>query len=154
MIRSVRLLAVVSAVATAVAVAPLLVAAQEADRPIVIRNVTVIDGTGAADFTRRAQDAGVVIAAGTDGLGEPLAGELPNVHTELQLLVELAGLTPLQALTAGTLNGARAIGVQARLGSVEVGKVADLVLLSADPSLDIGNTRDIEHVFLGGRVIR
>lgn len=117
------------------------------------------DSTGlrlrwAADFTRRAQRAGVPIAAGTDGAGAPLAGELPNVHTEMALLVEWAGLTPSQALTAGTLGGALALGMADRLGTVEVGKVADLVLLAEDPTRDIQNTRTLVHVIRGGRVIR
>jgi imidazolonepropionase-like amidohydrolase len=126
----------------------------------VFHEVSERDGIGekrlrwGADFTRRAHNAGVAIAAGTDGLGEPLAGALPNVHSEMELLVDLAGFTPLEALKAGTLNGARAIGIEARSGSVQVGKSADLVLLSADPSLDIRNSRRIEHVFLAGRLIR
>jgi hypothetical protein len=107
-----------------------------------------------ADFTRRAFEAGVIIAAGTDRIGRPVAGALPNVHAELELLVELAGLSPRDALKAGTLGGARAIGVADRVGTVEQGKVADLVLLSADPTEDIRNTRTIVHVIQGGRVIR
>lgn len=146
----------------------------EMDRVIeaMVRNATVLDPTllvfrasenGAviparlawsAEFTRRARAAGVTIAAGSDGVGKPLAGELPAVHEELALLVELAGFTPLQALTAGTLGGARAIGIESTTGSIEVGKAADLVLLSADPGVEIGNTRRIVHVIQGGRVVR
>jgi imidazolonepropionase-like amidohydrolase len=107
-----------------------------------------------ARFTRRAREAGVTIAAGTDGLGDPLAGALPNVHDELRLLVDRAGFTPLQALRAGTLGGAEAIGASAGLGSVEVGKSADLVLLAGDPTQDISNTRTLVHVIQGGRVVR
>jgi imidazolonepropionase-like amidohydrolase len=137
-----------------------------------VRNGTVLDPTlfvfdrdqddplarrrlewGAA-FTRRAHAAGVPVDAGTDGIGRPLAGELPNVHREMELLVRLAGLTPLEALTAGTMGGARAIGVETRIGSVEVGKDADLVLLEADPTADIRNTRRIVGVIQGGRRIR
>lgn len=107
-----------------------------------------------ADFTRLAREAGVTIAAGTDGLGEPLAGALPNVHEELALLVELAGFTPLEALAAGTIGGAEAIGIEADVGTVEAGKVADLVLLAEDPAASIGNTRRIVHVLRRGRLIR
>jgi imidazolonepropionase-like amidohydrolase len=146
----------------------------EMDRVIaaMVRNATVLDPTllvlrGAdagdaiplslawsAEFTRRAHEAGVTIAAGSDGVGEPLAGALPAVHDELTLMVDLVGMTPLQALTAGTLGGARAIGNEARSGSIQPGKAADLVLLSADPSVDIRNTRRIVHVIKGGRVVR
>lgn len=110
--------------------------------------------TWSGEFTRRAHAAGVPIAAGTDGVGRPLAGNLPAVHDELSLLVEAAGLSPLEALTAGTLAGARAIGVEDRVGSIQVGKVADLLLLSSDPSKDIRNTRAIVHVIQGGRLVR
>lgn len=146
----------------------------EMDRVVaaMVRNGTVLDPTllvfrlydaedgtplrfgWGAEFTRRAHAAGVTIAAGTDGVGEPLAGELPAVHDEMALLVDFVGLTPLQALTAGTLAGARAIGIEETVGSIHPGKTADLVLLSADPSVDIRNTRKIVHVIKGGRLVR
>ncbi|MGK2935244.1 MAG: amidohydrolase family protein [Gemmatimonadaceae bacterium] len=146
----------------------------EMDRVIeaMVRNGTVLDPTllvfqrsdaedgtplrlgWGAEFTRRAHAAGVTIAAGTDGVGQPLAGELPAVHEEMAVLVDVVGLTPLQALTAGTLAGARAIGIEATVGSIRPGKAADLVLLSADPSVDIRNTRKIVHVIKGGRLVR
>ncbi len=107
-----------------------------------------------ADFTRRAHEAGVPIAAGTDGAGRPLAGELPNVYREMELLVEWVGFTPLEALTAATLNGALAIGHEDEFGSIRPGKAADLVLLSADPSVDVRNTRTVVHVLKGGQVVR
>jgi predicted amidohydrolase YtcJ len=91
---------------------------------------------------------------GLQGWSGALAGDLPRVHSELQLLLSLAGFTPMQAITAGTLNGAKAIGIDDRVGSIEVGKRADLLLLRSDPTEDIGNTRKIEHVFLGGRLVR
>lgn len=107
-----------------------------------------------ATFTERAHQAGVTIVAGTDDVGRPLAGALPNIHSEMEVLVELAGLSPLEALTAGTLAGAMAIGNQDTVGSIEPGKVADLVLLSADPSRDIRNTRAIVRVIQGGELVR
>jgi len=105
----------------------------------------------AAKVTNEAWKAGVSITAGTDSIGVDQEGTLPNIHEELRLLVEQAGLTPLAAITAGTLNGARAIGIEATRGSIAPGKVADLVVLSGDPSADIRHTRDIVYVFREGR---
>lgn len=107
-----------------------------------------------AAFTRRAHEAGVIIAAGTDNAGAPLAGAWPHVHEEMELLVERAGLSPLDALRAGTRGGAAALGDLAHRGTVEPGKLADLVLLSADPTLDIAHSTAIERVIQGGRVVR
>jgi imidazolonepropionase-like amidohydrolase len=105
----------------------------------------------AAKATSEAWKAGVPITAGTDSIGVDQAGSLPNIHEEVRLLVEQAGLTPLAAISAATLNGARAIGIEATHGSIAPGKVADLVVLSADPSADIRHTRDIVYVFREGR---
>src|SRR5439155_4931074 len=80
------------------------------------------------DVTRRAKEAGVVVAAGTDGMMPGGMTELPNIHRELELLVERAGFTPYEALAAATLNGARAIGAGSRLGVLAPGNDADLVI--------------------------
>jgi imidazolonepropionase-like amidohydrolase len=74
-----------------------------------------------------------------------------SVHEELVLLVS-AGLTPLEALRTATLNPARALGREADLGTVAKGKLADLVLLDADPLADIGATSQIRAVVLNGRL--
>ena len=100
----------------------------------------------AAEMVRRAHAAGVPILAGTDAVG----GSTPNLHAELQLLVGRAGLTPLEAIRAATLNGARALGAQDSLGTVAAGKLADLVVLSADPTRDIRNTQTVVAVMKGG----
>ncbi|HXX23495.1 MAG TPA: amidohydrolase family protein [Terriglobia bacterium] len=92
--------------------------------------------------------AGVPILAGTDG-PYPQGGE--TLHSELELLVE-AGLIPLQALQAATRDAAAAMAVSKELGTVQVGKTADLVLLDADPLKDISNTRKINAVILRGRL--
>jgi imidazolonepropionase-like amidohydrolase len=92
---------------------------------------------------------GVRLVAGTDHvIGE--RDSLPNLHRELELLVE-SGLSPLAALTAATRNGARALGLGATHGTIEAGKVADLVVLDADPTVAIGNTRRVRMVVKGGR---
>ena len=68
---------------------------------------------------------------------------------ELELLVE-SGLTPMQALVAGTMENARYFHIADRLGSIETGKLADLVLVDGDPLKDIGNMRRIKRVMLNG----
>jgi imidazolonepropionase-like amidohydrolase len=102
--------------------------------------------------TRRAHDAGIPLAAGTDSFGDPAHDATPNIHREMQLLVEECGLTPLEALHAATYQGARAIGIEKSYGTVEAGKVADLVVLRSDPSSDIRRTKNIASVIKGGVV--
>ena len=102
--------------------------------------------------TRRAQEMGVVIAAGVDSLmtaGDPL----PMIHKELEVMVTGAKLTPLEAITAATRGAAHAIGVDATRGTVAPGKVADLLIVDADPSADIRNTRRIRFVVKDGRIV-
>ncbi len=96
------------------------------------------------------QKAGVKILAGTD-TPSPYVFPGTSLHDELELLVK-AGLTPLQALQAATLRPAEYLGMEARLGTIAPGKLADLVLLSADPLADIANTRRIEAVIQNGRL--
>jgi len=103
--------------------------------------------------TKRAQDLGVVLAAGVDSLmtaGDPL----PLIHKELEVMVTGAGITPLQAITAATRGAAHAIGVEDVRGTVAVGKVADFVIVGADPAADIRNTRAIRYVINEGRIVR
>lgn len=97
-------------------------------------------------FTRAVHRAGVDIAAGTDALG----GSTPNLHTELQLLVDSVGMTPLEAIRAATLVGARALGIAETTGTIEAGKRADLVVLAGDPSIDIANTTTVIGVMKAG----
>jgi len=73
-----------------------------------------------------------------------------SLHDELSLLVQ-AGLTPLEALQTATYNAAEFLGQLDSLGTVEVGKIADLVLLDANPLEDINNTRKISAVVVGGK---
>jgi imidazolonepropionase-like amidohydrolase len=79
--------------------------------------------------------------------------QLPDaVHIELEELVA-AGLTPLEALRAATGDAARILGAKADLGTIAPGKLADLVILDADPSADIRNTRRIRAVMQNGRLV-
>ena len=96
--------------------------------------------------------AGVPILAGTD---TPMPKVYPgfSLHEELALLVQ-CGLTPLEALRSATLIPARYLGITSEAGSIKVGKRADLVLLDADPLKDIRNTRRINAVVIGERLLR
>jgi imidazolonepropionase-like amidohydrolase len=94
---------------------------------------------------------GVMFLAGTDIAGPRIPGF--SLHDELSLLVE-AGLTPLQALQTATLNPAMVLKRVSEYGSVEEGKIADLVLLDANPLKNIENTRGISAVILKGRLLR
>jgi len=102
-------------------------------------------------LTLRLHRAGVELMAGSDTPVQfcPPGGALLQ---ELELLTE-AGLTPAETLRAATRNNARALGQSAELGVIEVGKVADLVILSSDPLADIRHTRDIHRVIHAGRVL-
>ena len=104
--------------------------------------------------TKRAHQLGVTLVAGTDIPEQPRSRELPNIHTELELLVTKAGLTPLEAITTATRNGAQALGILDSYGTITKRKIADLVVLSADPSIDIRNTAKIIYVIKGGRVYK
>jgi imidazolonepropionase-like amidohydrolase len=94
--------------------------------------------------------AGVGIMAGTDA---PLRNSPPGfgLHEELLYLTR-AGLSPFEALRAATLEPARFLGMLDSLGTIETGKIADLVLLTANPLVDIRNSSRTEYVVSGGRV--
>jgi imidazolonepropionase-like amidohydrolase len=94
------------------------------------------------------QEAGVRLAAGSDfGGGWCIPGV--SLHQEFALLAE-AGLTPLQILQMTTLNGAKFLNREANMGTVEVGKSADLVLLDADPLAEVANFGRIHAVVRAG----
>src|SRR5690606_36477334 len=101
---------------------------------------------------RLLNETGVTILAGTDVGNHFLVPGL-SLHRELMRL-NGAGLSPLQALQAATLRPARVFGLADTLGTVESGKLADLVLLDANPLGDIGNTQRIRAVIAYGRLFR
>jgi imidazolonepropionase-like amidohydrolase len=97
---------------------------------------------------KRVFDAGVPVVLGTDtGFFGVFLGVATQI--ELELLVE-AGLTPAEALRTATISGARMIGKERDLGTVEAGKLADLVILDANPLDDIRNITRIHKVIKGG----
>ncbi len=107
--------------------------------------------TSSNQFLNEARLAGVKMMAGTD---VPTTGTFFgfSLHDELALLVETYRMTPMEALRSSTAVPAAFMGMDAEVGTIEVGKRADLVLLDADPLADIRNTRRIDTVIANGRV--
>ena len=99
----------------------------------------------------RLKNAGVRLAVGTDS-NTPFAPVGLITHKEVEALVE-AGLSPMEALVAGTRGSAEWAGVSDRLGTLEAGKLADMLILEENPLDNIRNTRKIVKVILGGRVV-
>lgn len=99
----------------------------------------------AIEATRQALEMGIPITTGTDSR---------LLFEEIEALVFEVGLSPLEAIRSATFVGATAIGVEDDLGTIEVGKVADLVLYPADPTRDITVLRRPSHVVRGGRLVR
>ncbi len=94
-------------------------------------------------------DAGINIALGTDSGGGP--GRFQGYFEHLELEYETkAGLTPMQALVSATSGAAKAINISKEVGTLEKGKLADFLVLTANPLDDIKNTRAIESVWIGG----
>lgn len=102
------------------------------------------------EIVRRLHAAGVPFLAGTDTPAGVDVTPGISLHLELQRFVA-AGFTPLEALQTATINPARFLGKLADFGTVEAGRVADLVLLRANPLEDIANTRAIVGVVADGR---
>ncbi|WP_284218306.1 amidohydrolase family protein [Agaribacter marinus] len=95
----------------------------------------------------QASKHGVVLLAGTDSWSEYNVPGF-SLHEELQAM-SAAGIDNFTVLQAATINGAKYFGIDDRIGSITVGKVADLIMLDSNPILDISNTLDINTVFQG-----
>jgi imidazolonepropionase-like amidohydrolase len=93
--------------------------------------------------------AGGLLVAGTDPTGG--GGVVPGFSNQrqLELLVE-AGFSPLEAIAIGTLNGAKYLARDAQIGSIAVGKQADLVVVAGNPAAQIADVRNVETVFRRG----
>ena len=98
------------------------------------------------------QKAGVKILAGTDLASNFLMPGF-SLHDELELMVE-AGLSPFEALQTATINPAKFLDRENELGSVESGKIADLVLLDDDPLKGISNIKKIYAVIVNGKLLQ
>jgi imidazolonepropionase-like amidohydrolase/Tol biopolymer transport system component len=102
--------------------------------------------TGAAREARKLADRGISVSIGAHGQQDGI-----GAHWEMWSFVK-GGWTPLQALQAATVNPARTLGLSKDLGSLEVGKLADLVVLDANPLDNIRNSDKVSKVMLGGRL--
>lgn len=120
---------------------------EERPPPEVIRQMIASSN----QFLDEARSAGVKMMAGTD---VPTTGTFFgfSLHDELALLVETYRMTPMEALRSATTVPAAFMGMDAEVGTIEVGQQADLVLLDADPLADITNTRRINTVIANGLV--
>jgi imidazolonepropionase-like amidohydrolase len=102
-------------------------------------------------LTKIMYDNGVQILSGTD---IPNFGLIPgaSLHNELELLAE-AGIKPLEVIEIATNNGATALGIDDRVGTIQPEKQADMIILSANPIENISNTKEIEAVLVDGRFV-
>jgi imidazolonepropionase-like amidohydrolase len=100
----------------------------------------------AARIETQLHSAGVRVFLGAHGMREGLA-----VHWEMWSLA-LGGMKPIDVLRAATVDSARQLGMEADLGSLARGKLADFIVLDADPLADIRNTQRIRHVVANGRL--
>ena len=102
---------------------------------------------------REMREAGVRIMAGSDVAVLNVFPGL-SLHEELRLFVDSVGMSPMEALASATRKPAEWLGVADSVGTIAPGKVADLVLLDADPLANIDNTRRISAVVLRGKLFR
>ena len=103
-------------------------------------------------FTKLLYDRGVNLTIGTD-TPNPWTAPGTSFHREMELFAQ-AGIPPLQILRLGTQAGAKALGIDAEVGTIQQGKIADLVLLDADPLASISNTRRIAWVMQSGKLLQ
>lgn len=101
---------------------------------------------------KKIHDAGILVALGTDSGAFPIRAQGFSEHLEMELMVQ-AGLTPLQTITAATLNSAKILKIDNLYGTIEKGKKADFIVLTASPEKDINNTRKIESVWKNGEKV-
>lgn len=102
---------------------------------------------------RKLHEATVALAFGTDSGANPYRVPGFAEHRELQLLVD-AGLSPLEAIHCATQSTAAMLHIEEKMGTIQAGKQADLLVLNADPSKDIANTEKIAMVFHNGRQVK
>jgi imidazolonepropionase-like amidohydrolase len=105
-----------------------------------------------AENLRRVHEAGITIAMGTDA-GNPFTVHGPSVYAEMERM-QAAGLAPADIVVMATRNGARAMGRADEIGTLEPGKIADFLVLDADPLADVSAFRSVRSVARSGNVTR
>jgi imidazolonepropionase-like amidohydrolase len=115
-------------------------AQEQAALPVAMRNL------------KKLYDAGIPVSLGTDSGATPIRTQGFAEHMELALMVQ-SGLTPLQAITVATLNGAKLLHVADHYGTLEAGKKANFIVLGKDPSIDIHNTQTIQAIWKNGKKV-
>ena len=104
------------------------------------------------ELTKLAYENGVKIGVGTDK-GVQNFREVPPLFKEMDILVNKVGMKPMDVLKAATITNAEMIGKEQEIGSIKVGKKADLVILEKNPLVDIKNIGSTKYVFKNGLVI-
>lgn len=124
-----------------------------------VQNNTILDATLlawkntdkgfalATKIIKRAHELGVKITTGTDVPGFPTL-------EELYLLAEVVGLSPKEVLMSSSKNGAEAIGIEKTHGTIEIGKVANVILLNENPLINIRNLEKIDMILIGGNIVK
>lgn len=107
-----------------------------------------MEATRMAANLKAVADAGGRVVVATDA-GNPLTLHGPSIYREMELM-QAAGLSPRQIITAATIEGARIMGLAEIIGSLEPGKLADLIVLAEDPREDVRHFRSLTHVMRRG----
>jgi imidazolonepropionase-like amidohydrolase len=97
------------------------------------------------------RNAGIPVVAGSD-TGNFLTFPGVSLHREIELLVD-SGLSPMEAISAATANAARLLGTEDKIGTVEKGKLADIIIVDGNPTSNISDIRKVETVIKNGQIV-
>ena len=124
--------------------------AKQAKEQDLARNKIALDN--ALFNVKKLYDSGILVGMGTDSGAMVIRPQGFSEHHELELLVK-AGFTPLQAIQIATLNSAKILKLDKEYGTLEKGKVADFMVLDANPLQNIANTQKINTVYKAGKAV-